>query len=121
MEYIVEAVTTAGVITERYATYEEAKARLDGIPAETLLGMPFIFRELPDDSTRLVREDGKPLQWHRLEGRDRDSAGDEPLQLTDELPPEAAGHTGPLIRAIEPRRDEEDEEPPLPLAGDSDS
>lgn len=107
MEYIVEAVTTAGVITERYATYEEAQARVERIPAETLLGVPFIFRELPDDSVRLVREDGKPLQWHRLEGRDRD-AGDEPLPLADEPPPEAAGHVGPAIRAVEPRRDEDE-------------
>jgi hypothetical protein len=113
MEYIVEAVTTTGTIIERYASYEEAQARVESIPADTLLGMPLIFRELPDDSVRLVREDGKPLQWHRLEGRDRD-VGDEPLPLIDELP-EAAGFVGPAIRAIEPRRDE-DEEPPIPLA-----
>lgn len=104
MEYIVEAVTTEGVITERYATYEEAQARVGRIPADTLLGIPFIFRELPDDSVRLVREDGKPLQWHRLEGRDRD-AGDDSIPLTDELPPEAAGHVGPAIRAVELPRD----------------
>ncbi len=111
MEYIVEAVTTAGTITERYATYEEAQARVERIPPEILIGMPFIFRELPDDSVRLVREDGKPLQWHRLEGRDRDSA-DEPLPLSDELPG-AADHTGPAIRAIEPHRDDDDD--PIPV------
>lgn len=113
LQYIVEAVTTTGTIVERYATYEEAAARLDRLPAENLVGMAFIFRELPDGSVRLVRSDGKPLQWHRLEGRDRDLGDDEPLPLSDELP-EAAGCEGPAIRVIEPHRDE-DEEPPIPL------
>jgi hypothetical protein len=105
VEYIVEAVTTAGRVCERYATYEEARRRVDRLPVETLLGIPFIFRELPDGSVRLVREDGKPLQWHRLEGADADPA-DDPIPLGDE-PPEAAGREGPAIRPIEPRRDEE--------------
>ncbi len=119
MEYIVEAVTTSGTILERYATHEEAQARVERIPAEILLSIPFIFRELPDDSVRLVREDGKPLQWHRLEGRDRIS-DDEALPLTDTSDlPEAAGFSGPLIRPVERPRDafdDDDDEPPLPLA-----
>lgn len=106
MEYIVEAVTTEGTILERYATYEDAQERVARIPVEILVGAPFIFRELPDDSVRLVRGDGKPLQWHRLEGRDRDSI-DEPLPLCAEEPPEAIGFVGPKIRPIEPQRDSE--------------
>ena len=64
--FIVEAVTKTGKVCERYATYEEARHRVDGLPAEGVIGLPFIYQELADGSQRLVREDGKPLQWHRL-------------------------------------------------------
>jgi hypothetical protein len=64
--FFVELQTRSGPVSERYETYEEARRRIDSFPAESLLGMPFIFQELPDGSQRLVREDGKPLQWHRL-------------------------------------------------------
>jgi hypothetical protein len=115
VEYIVEVATREGPVCERYATYEEARARVDALPADLLLGIPFIFRDLPDGSQRLVREDGKPLQWHRLED-DRDAPPeDEPLPLGD-APPEAAGWTGPAIRPVRPRPDDEDDGEPLPLA-----
>jgi hypothetical protein len=107
MDYIVEVATREGLISERYATYEEAKRRVDALPADTILGIPFIFRELPDGSQRLVREDGKPLQWHRLE-EDKDAVIEEIVPLSDDLP---AG-TGPLIRPIEPRKDDLEEGEP---------
>ncbi len=81
--YIVELMTTTGRVCELYATYEEAKRRVESIPFETLVGMPLIFEELADGSQRLVREDGKPLQWHRNEEEARDGA-DEPVALADE-------------------------------------
>ena len=66
-QYIVEVATTEGPISERYDTYAEAVARVEALPAEIVRGVPFIFHELPDGSQRLVRNDLKPLQWHRLE------------------------------------------------------
>ena len=64
--FIVELRTTTGTICESYATYEDARRRVELFPAEGLVGIPFIFEELPDSSQRLIREDLKPLQWHRL-------------------------------------------------------
>jgi hypothetical protein len=51
---------------------------VDLFPAESLVGIPFIFQELADGSQRLVREDGKPLQWQRLPD-DRLGGPDEPV------------------------------------------
>ncbi len=68
---------------ESYPTYEEARHRVECFPAEGLAGLPLIFEELPDGSQRLVRDDGKPLQWHRLE-EDRPPGPDEALPLADE-------------------------------------
>jgi hypothetical protein len=83
--FIVELTTTAGKVCERHATYEEARRRVERFPAEALVGLPLVFEELPDGSQRLVREDGKPLQWHRLpEAEDRMPAPEEPLPLADE-------------------------------------
>jgi hypothetical protein len=76
-----------------------------------------IFQELPDGSQRLVREeDGKPLQWHRLE-EDRPPEPDEPLLLADELPRPLGpdGRPVPMVRAIEPPHSEEESEESLPL------
>jgi hypothetical protein len=98
MEYIVEILTRRGKICERYATYEEARRRVDSVPVDLLAGIPFIFRELPDGSQRLVREDGKPLQWHRLEDDDR-ATFDEPLPLDENVPEH---NDGPAIRPVEP-------------------
>jgi hypothetical protein len=82
--FIVELTTTTGKVCESYPTYEEALRRVEQVPAESLAGLPLIFQELPDGSQRLVRDDGKPLQWHRLE-EDRAAPGpDDPLPLADE-------------------------------------
>jgi hypothetical protein len=83
--FIVEISTKTGKVCERYPTYEEAKRRVDLFPSESLVGIPFIFQELADGSQRLVREDGKPLQWHRLP-EDGPRGPDEPIPLGEEIP-----------------------------------
>lgn len=81
--FIVELSTTTGMVRESYPTYEAARRRVDLFPAESLIGLPLIFEELADGSQRLVREDGKPLQWHRLP-EDAPSGPDEPIPLCEE-------------------------------------
>jgi hypothetical protein len=90
--FIVEIPTRTGTLCERHASYEEATRRVDGYPTEDLAGLPLIFHELADGSQRLVRTDGKPLQWHRLP-EDAPRSPDEPLPLS-EVPPEFEG-SGP--------------------------
>jgi len=116
-QYIVEVATTEGPISERYDTYEEAVARVEALPAAIVRGVPFIFHELPDGSQRLVRNDLKPLQWHRLEHEQDVPLGDDAIPLGDENDiPEAVGYVGPRIKPItRPVGDDSDEEP-LPLA-----
>jgi hypothetical protein len=80
--FIVEMTTRSGKVLESYATYEEARRRVDQFPADSLVGIPFIFQELADGSQRLVREDGKPLQWHRLP-EDPLPGPDDPIPLAD--------------------------------------
>ena len=80
--YIVELITRAGTICESFPSYEEARRRVDQFPAGSLLSLPLIFKELADGSQRLVREDGKPLQWHRLPD-DRPAGPDEPIPLSE--------------------------------------
>lgn len=80
--FIVEFTTKTGKVCETYATYEEARLRVDCFPADGLASMPLIFQDLPDGSQRVVREDGKPLQWHRL-AADADGPAEEPLQLSE--------------------------------------
>jgi hypothetical protein len=82
--YIVELSTPAGKVCEVYATYEEARRRVDQFAPDGVVGIPFIFVELADGSQRLVREDGKPLQWHRVSQLEAADAPDEPLPLADE-------------------------------------
>jgi hypothetical protein len=110
MDYIVEVMTTGGKICEQFRSYARARRRIDQLPAETIVGVPLIFAILPDGSQRLVREDGKPLQWHRL-AEDGSVITDEPLPLTEE--PDDPNWTGPLIRPIfrEPAPDDEDDRP----------
>jgi hypothetical protein len=81
--FIVELATTTGKVCESYPTYELALHRVEHFPADGLVGLALIFEELPDGSQRLVRDDGKPLQWHRLE-EDRPESVDEALPLADE-------------------------------------
>lgn len=83
--YIVEVMTRTGPLSERFDSYAAAKHRVESLPAASLAGIPFIFQELPDGSQRLVREDGKPLQWHRLP-EDPPPIPDEPLPLMEEEP-----------------------------------
>ena len=111
--FIVEAVTKTGNVCERYATYEEARHRVDGLSAEGVIGLPFIYQELADGSQRLVREDGKPLQWHRMT-EEIAPAADGPVPLSEETL-DLFG-PGKEIRMItsEPQR-EDDEDEPLPF------
>jgi hypothetical protein len=95
MDYIVEVQTTDGKICERFRSYARARRRVDELPADTIVGLPMIFKVLPDGSQRLVREDGKPLQWHRF-ADDGSVVTDEPLPLSDA----PDGQTGPSIRPI---------------------
>ncbi|MBV9122765.1 MAG: hypothetical protein JO112_05375 [Planctomycetes bacterium] len=85
--YIVEITTREGQVCESFCTYEEARRRVELLPVENLISLPLIFEELPDGSQRLVREDGKPLQWHRLP-EDPLPGPDEPIPLSDEPPPD---------------------------------
>jgi hypothetical protein len=108
--FIVELTTTTGKVCESFANYEEARRRVEQFPADVLLGIPFIFEELADGSQRLVREDGKPLQWHRIP-EDPAPGAAEPLPLCDE----SSGLLGegrwvPLPRPT-PQEDEWDVEP----------
>jgi hypothetical protein len=105
--YIVELATRTGTVCEKYATYEEARRRVDQFPAESLVGLPLIFKELPDGSQRLVREDGKPLQWHRLP-EDAPPGPAEPIPVAEEVPEGAR-----VIEALHPsRRDPDEPQPP---------
>jgi hypothetical protein len=82
--FIVEITTKTGKVCERFRSYARARLRIDQFQVEDLVGIPCIYQELPDGSQRLVREDGKPLQWHRME--DDAPFLDEPLPLVE--PPE---------------------------------
>jgi hypothetical protein len=106
--FIVEARTKTGPVCEAFATYAEAVHRVGQLSGE-LIGLPLIFAELPDGSQRLVREDGKPLQWHRLPD-DRLTGPDEPLPLCEEIPDFLKGAT-----PREPRPPEADEGESIPL------
>jgi hypothetical protein len=87
--FIVEITTSAGKVCESYATYEEPKRCVDHFPAESVVGLRLILQVLADSTQRLVRDDGKPLQWHRLPD-DRPAGTDEPVPLSD-VPPELEG------------------------------
>lgn len=108
--FIVVLTTCGGKVCESFATYEEARRRVEVFAADALIGVPLIFQELPDGSQRLVREDGKPLQWHRLpEEEDRAALQTETVPLIDE--PISLGR--PIFRV---RNGADDEEvPPLPM------
>lgn len=82
--FIVEITTRTGRICERFRSFARAKQRIDQFKDDELIGIPFIYQELADGSQRLVREDGKPLQWHRHP--DEGLASDEPLPLSDTNP-----------------------------------
>jgi hypothetical protein len=109
--FIVELTTRTGPVCESFATYAEARRRVELFPPEGLVGVPLIFEELPDGSQRLVRDDGKPLQWHRLPD-DGPPGPDEPLPLCDESSGLlGAGRWVPLDRPG-PQEGEWEDEPP---------
>lgn len=111
--FIVDLMTRQGRVCERYETYAEARQRVEQFPAESLIGLPFIFQELADGSERLVREDGKPLQFHRRPVEETKDSSEEPLALVEE----PSGLIGPdgKLRIVEPHPPEDDWED-LPLA-----
>ena len=112
--FIVELTTKTGPVAETFATYEEARRRVDLYPAADLVGIPFIYQELADGSQRLVRADGKPLQWHRLP-EDPLPGSDEPLPLCDDSSDLLAG--GRWVLLPQPGfQDASDDDEPLPLA-----
>src|SRR6516164_588313 len=108
--FIVEMITKTGKVCENYPTFEEAKHRVELFPAESLIGIPLIFEELADGSQRLVREDGKPLQWHRLP-EDAPAGPDEPLPLADESSGLLGEGRWVLRERPGPQEDEWDDEP----------
>jgi hypothetical protein len=110
--FIVEMTTTEGKVCERYATYEAALRRVELFPAESLVGMALIFAELPDGSQRLLREDGMPLQWHRLP-MDAPPGPDEPLPVAEES---ILGDRQWILLERPRPQDDSFEEPPLPLS-----
>src|SRR5215207_7199609 len=81
--FIVEFRTRSGKVSERYETLEEAKRRVESFPAEALVGLPLVFEELPDASERAVREDGKPLQFHRVLAEDMPMEDEDPIPLAE--------------------------------------
>lgn len=82
--FIVELTTRQGTIAERYESYAEAQRRVEQFPVESLIGLPMIFEALADGSQRLVREDGKPLQFHRVYTEHMPAADDAPLPVSEE-------------------------------------
>ncbi len=112
--FIVEAVTRTGNVCERYATYEEARHRVDGLSAEGVIGLPCVYQELADGSQRLVREDGKPLQWHRMT-EEIAPVADGPVPLSEEtLDLFGPGKEVRMITSQPPPEDDEDEPLPFP-------
>jgi hypothetical protein len=109
--FIVELRTQDGRVTERFDTYEEAVRRIEQFPTETLLGLPMIFQQLPDGSERVVRDDGKPLQFHRVYAEDLPDAEEMPLSLADG----ESGLLGPdgALKLVERQGEEWAEEIPL--------
>jgi hypothetical protein len=103
--FIVELTTRDGRVCERYDTYAEARKRVEQFPAASLVGHPCIFAQLPDGSERLVREDGKPLQFHRGPAEEVRGCADDPLPLAED----AAGLVGPdgKLRLVAPHPPED--------------
>jgi hypothetical protein len=101
--FIIELTTRQGRVSERYETYEEARRRVEQFPADSLVGLAYIFQELADGSERLVRADAKPIQFHRLLVEEARDSLDDPLPLAaDEDDPGGEGK----IRIVErPRED----------------
>jgi hypothetical protein len=94
--FIIEVLTKTGKVCERFETYEKAWRRVQRFRPDTLLSAPFIFQELPDGSTRLIREDLKPLQWHRILEEETPEC-EQPIPLS-EVPVDSSEQ--PLIKVL---------------------
>jgi hypothetical protein len=92
--FIVEMRTQSGTVCEPYETLAEAQRRVQVFPADSLVTLPLIFEILPDGSERLVRDDGKPLQWHRP-ADDAPPVPEEPLPVSEPLPGATIEHLPP--------------------------
>lgn len=79
--FIVVIPAPTGAVTERFDTLEEARRRADAAPGA------LVFHELADGSERYVRDDGKPIQFHRTVAAERPGDADEPLPLAEEITP----------------------------------
>lgn len=108
--YIIEIVTPTEKICESFPTYEEARRRVEQFPADSLVSLPLIFKKLEDDSQRLVRDDEKPLHWHRLEQDELPPHSNEPIPLTDVV---IEGDVSEVWMKAD-QENPQDEEPPLP-------
>lgn len=109
--FLVDLTTRAGRVCERYETYEEARKRVDQFPPDSIVGLAYIFQELADGSERLVRDDGKALQYHRRVVEESKECPDEPLPLTEESLPVPEGR--PRIVELRPPDDGWDDDLPL--------
>jgi hypothetical protein len=111
--FVVELFTREGRVSERYETYEAARQRVEQFPPESLVGLPLIFKELADGSERVVREDGKPLQFHRRLAEQEKESPEDPIPLSED----SSGLVGPdgKLRFVDPRQTEEGWDA-LPLA-----
>ena len=111
--FIVDLITSEGRVCERYTTLADARRRLEQFPADILLSAPHIFEELADGSQRLVRDDGKPIQYHRQLAEESRESAEEPLPLTEDVSA-VVGPDGKLL-VIEPKPPKDDWDD-LPLA-----
>jgi len=92
--FLVEMLTTQGRVSESFETLAEARRRLELFPPDSLVTLPYIFEVLADGSERLVRDDGKPLQWHRP-ADDAPPMPDEVLPVHEALPNAKIEHLPP--------------------------
>ena len=104
--FIVELTTRDGRLSERFETYEKARHRLEQFTEDSLIGPAFIYEELLDGSERVVRDDGKPIQFHRPLMDEAKECADEPIPLVEE----PSGLVGPdgKARCTEARAPQED-------------
>lgn len=100
--FLIELITKEGRVAERYVTYEEARQRVEQFAAASLIGLPLIFQELADGSQRVVRDDGKPLQFHRVYAEDQPAEAEAAVPLA-EPDPESLGPDGRVpVRDLRP-------------------
>ena len=92
--FIVELLTANGRVCEPFKTLAEARRRVERFPLDSLVTLPLIFEVLPDGSERLVRDDGKPLQWHRPID-EKAATPEKPLPVSEALPDATIQHLPP--------------------------